>query len=117
MIKDNLKVLTEDFDCTGSSLEQLYIRQNEIQEFAVGTSGAITDQWWMLQTTHVIESAGIFNKAVRKWQATTTAHKTKAQFILDFNEYHKEYLSKFKNTTTPIAHNAQETNAEMYQQQ
>ena len=67
----------------------------------------------MLQTTHVIESSGILNKAVRKWQATTTAHKTKAQFILDFNEYHKEYLSKFKNTTTPIAHNTQETNDEI----
>ena len=35
MIKDNLNALTEDFDCSGSSLEQLYIRQNEIQEFAI----------------------------------------------------------------------------------
>ena len=98
-MKVNLKALTEDFDCSGASIEQLYIRQNEIQEFAISTSGAITDEWWMLQTTHVIESLGILNKAVRKWQATATTYKTKAQFILDFNEYHKEYLSKFKHTT------------------
>ena len=60
--------------------------------------------------THVIESSGILNKAVCKWQAQIIAYKIKAQFILDFNEYHKEYLSKFKNTTTPVAHNVQKMN-------
>ena len=113
MVKANLKALTEDFDCSGPSIEQLYIRQNDLQAFAVGTSGAITDAWWMLQTTHVIESSGVLNKAVRKWQATTSTYKTKAQFILDFNEYHKDYLSKCKHTPDPIANNVQPPNAEM----
>ena len=68
-MKANLTALTEEFDCSGASIEQLYLRQDAIQEFAVGTSGAITDETWMLQTTHVIESSGILNKAVLKWQA------------------------------------------------
>ena len=83
----------------------LYSKNNMI-----GTTGAITDATWMLQTTHIIKSSGILNKAVLKWQAQTTAYKTKAQFITDFNKYHKEYLSKFKQMTTLIAHNVQKTN-------
>ena len=51
MVKANLKALTGEFDCSGASIEQLYLRQDELQDFAVGTSGAITDEWWMLQTT------------------------------------------------------------------
>ena len=45
---------TEEFDCLGASIEQLYLRQDKIQKFAIGTSGAITDKTWMLQTTHDI---------------------------------------------------------------
>ena len=67
-VKANLAALIEEFDCTGASLEALFIRQDKIQRFAIGTSGAITDATWMLQTTHVIESSGILNKAVLKWQ-------------------------------------------------
>ena len=67
----------------------------------------------MLQTTHVIESSGILNKAVLKWQVRTTAYKTKAGFITDFNKEHKKYLFMFKITTTPIAHNVQKTNDEI----
>ena len=79
MVKANLKALEEEFDCSGASIEQLYLQQNEIQEFAVRTSGAITDKIWVLQTTHVIESSGILNllrpcKAILKWQARTTAY-------------------------------------------
>ena len=32
---------------------------------------------------------------------------------MDFNKYHKEYLSLFKLTTTPIAHNVQKINDEL----
>ena len=92
MVKANLKALMEEFDCSGASIEQLYLKQDELQQFAVGTAGAVTDAAWMLQTTHVIESSGILNKAVLKWQARTTAYKTKARFIADFNKYHKEYF-------------------------
>ena len=67
MVKANLAALMETFDCTGASIEQLYIRQDEIQNFAIGTAGTFTDEWWILQTTHVIESSGIMNKAVLKW--------------------------------------------------
>ena len=103
MVKANLTALTEEFGCSGASIEQLYLRQDKIQNFAMGTSGAITDKWWILQTTHVIESSGILNKAVLKWQAQNTTYKTKARFIVDFNKAHKTYLSMFKITTTPIA--------------
>ena len=48
---------TEEFDCLGASIEQLYLRQDKIQKFTIGTSGAITDKTWMLQTTHVIETS------------------------------------------------------------
>ena len=64
----------------------------------------------MLQTTHAIESSRILNKAVLKWQAQITTYKNKTRFITDFNKYHKNYLSMFKHTTTPIAHNVQKTN-------
>ena len=87
MVNANLKAMTAEFDCSRASIGQLYLRQNELQEFAVGTAGAVTDAAWMLHTTYVIESSEKLNKAVRKWQATTTAYKTKAQFILDFNGY------------------------------
>ena len=113
MIKANLAALNEEFDCTGASLEALYIWQDKIQRFAIGTSGAITDATWMLQTTHVIESSGILNKPVLKWQGQAETYKNKPRFITDFNKYHKHYLSMFKHTPTPIAHNAQETNAEI----
>ena len=73
----------------------------------------ITDELWVLQTTVVIENTGIMNKAVLKWQAQTTVYKTKAQFIVDFNKAHKEYLSLLKLTTTPIAHNIKKTNDEL----
>jgi len=53
MVKANLKALEEEFDCSGASIKQLYLRQNEIQEFAVRISGAITDKIWILQTTHM----------------------------------------------------------------
>ena len=56
--------------------------------------------------------SGILNKAVAKWQAQPTTYKTKAQFITDFNKYYKEYRKKIA-TTTPIAHNVQQTNAEI----
>ena len=84
---------------SGASIDKLYLRQDELQEFAVvGTAAdAITDEACMLYyTTHDIESSEILNKAVRKWQATTTAYTrlSKAQFILDFNKYHTGYLSK-----------------------
>ena len=59
---------------------------------------------------YVIEASGIFSsKAVIKWQAQTTAYKTKVQFITDFNMYHKEYRKKLA-TTTPITHYVQQTN-------
>ena len=64
MVVANLTALSEEFDCLGASIEQLYIRQDKIQNFAIRTAGAITDATWMLQTTHVIESSGILNKAV-----------------------------------------------------
>ena len=110
MVNASLDAITAEFDCSGALIEQLYLRQDELQEFAVGTAGTVTYAAWMLHTTHVIESSGILNKAVWKWQATTTVYKTKAQFILDFNEYHKDYHPKFKYTTTPIAHNVQKIN-------
>ena len=47
MVKANLAALTETFDCTGASIEQLYIRQDKIQNFAIGTSGAFTNEWWI----------------------------------------------------------------------
>ena len=71
---------------TRASLESLYIHQDKIQEFAIGTSGVFTDEWWILQTTLVIESYGILNKAVLKWQAQIAIYKTKARFIVDFNK-------------------------------
>jgi len=67
MVKVNLAALTADFDCTGASLDQLYIRQNELQNFAIGTTGTIDDSLWVLQTTAVIENTGTMNKAVLKW--------------------------------------------------
>ena len=79
----------EEFDCSRASIEQLYLCQDKIQNFAIGTSGAITDETWMLQTTHVIKLSGILNKAVIKWQAQTTAYKTKARFITNFNKEQK----------------------------
>ena len=69
MVKANLTALREEFDCSGASIEQLYLSQDKIQNFAIGTAGAITNKTWMLQTTNVIESSGILNKAVLKWQA------------------------------------------------
>ena len=114
MVKVNLAALTADFDCTGASLDQLYIRQNELQNFAIGTTGTIDDSLWVLQTTAVIENAGTMNKAVLKWQAQAAVEKTKAQFIIDFNKAHKDYLALLKlTTTTPVAHNVQETNDEI----
>jgi len=110
VVKTNLAALNDEFDCTGASIEQLYIHQDELQNFAIGTTGAITDELWVLQTTAVIENMGIMNKAVLKWQAQTTVYKTKAQFINNFNKAHKEYLSLLKlTTTTSIAHNVQQT--------
>ena len=67
----------------------------------------------MLQTTHVIKSSGILNKSVLKWQGEPTIYKTQTRFITDFNKYHKNYLSVFKHTTTPIAHNVKKTNDEI----
>ena len=57
-----------------------------------------------------MEASCILNKVILKWQAQQTADKTKTHFITDLNKHHKEYLAKFKNTTTPIAHNAKKTN-------
>jgi len=57
MVLANLKALPEEFDCSGASIEQQYLRQDELQYFAVGTAGAITDKAWILQTIHVIESS------------------------------------------------------------
>ena len=48
MVKANLASLTGKFDCTGASIEQLYYRQDEIQNFAIRTSGAFIDEWWIL---------------------------------------------------------------------
>ena len=87
MVKANLAALTEEFDCTGASIAQLYIRQNDIQNFAVDTNGMVDNNLWILQTTGVIEKAGTMNKAVLKWQARATAEKNKAQFITDFNKF------------------------------
>ena len=87
--------------------------KNDLQNFAIGTNGTIDDSLWVLQTTAVIENAGTMNKAVLEWQARDTADKTKANFITDFNKAHKKYLSLLKLTSTPIAHNAQEMNAEI----
>ena len=105
MVKTNLAALTDDFDCTGASIEQLFIRQEDLQNFTIGTNGTIDDNLWVLQTTAVIENAGTMNKAILKWQARATAENNKANFITDFNKAHKEYLSLLKLTiTTPIAH-------------
>ena len=39
MVKRNLAALTDDFDCTGASIQQLYIRQDDLQNFAIGSNG------------------------------------------------------------------------------
>ena len=44
MVLSNLKALTGEFDCSGASIEQLYLGQDELQDLAVGTAGAITDK-------------------------------------------------------------------------
>jgi len=99
MVKMNLAALIEDFDCTGASIEQLYIRQEDLQNFAIGTkNGTIDDKLWVLQTTAVIENAGTMHKAILKWQAWETAEKNKGNFITDFNKAHKEYIYDYSSS-------------------
>ena len=58
-------------------------------------------------TLNVITASGILDKGVQKWKAEDEAHKTIANFKVDFAKYHKSYLQK-RSSDKGIAHNVQQ---------
>ena len=59
-------------------------------------------------TTKVIGKSGVLSKALSKWRDNPRGYKIKNNFMIDFNDYHKEYWLK-NVETIPITYNAQQT--------
>lgn len=97
MLTKNLATMQADYDISQPSIEGIFIRQDELQLFALSTPQAIPDGYWLLYTLHVIDRSGILHKAIQKWNAKDEAYKTVAQFKIDYTEYHESYLKKRDN--------------------
>ena len=109
MLTENLAAMQADYDISQPSIEGLFIRQDKLQLFALGTPQAIPDGYWILYTLNVIDRSGILHKSIQKWNAETDAYKTIDQFKLDFTKYHESYLKKRDNDTGDrSAYNIQE---------
>ena len=94
MILANENKMQAEYDCSGPSLANLFIRQNEYQLFAADTVDPIADSRWLLWTLQVIKKSGLLLKSCQKWEDELASHKTKALFITDFTTYHKAYLKR-----------------------
>ena len=99
MLTANMEAMQADFDISQPSIEGLFIRQDDLQLFAIGTPQAIPDGYWILYTLNVINKSGLLHKSVQKWNAEDDAHKTVLHFKTDFAKYHKSYLKKRNNDT------------------
>ena len=111
MLSTNMEAMRDPYDVSLPSMDQFFTRQNEHQQFAVGTDSGISDGLWIMNTFHVIQESGLLHKGCRKWEANTAAgYKTKAQFIKDFTAYHKDMTAKMKNdapTAYSVHHDAE----------
>ena len=97
MLTENLTAMQADYDISQPSIDGLFIRQDELQRFALGTPQAISDGYWILYTLNVIDRSGLLHKSIQKWNAETDAYKTVIQFKLDFTKYHESYIKKRDN--------------------
>ena len=50
MLSKNFKNMQDSFDVRQPSIENMYVRQNNLQKFAADSDQDITDRYWMLYT-------------------------------------------------------------------
>ena len=88
----NEALMKVDFDINMNTLEDLWVRQDDCQDFLIDEPETITEEQWLRHTETALKATCQFNKACEKWGEKPYFDKSKANFIIHMDEFHTKYV-------------------------